>query len=642
MRRALKFGFRLPWLTPRGRPRRRHSAYPLGKADRAFAAEELERWTKSGFIRRVVEAEQGKAPCLSPAFVCWARPTKPRLVVDLRQVNEHLLDIPFKYEALSEFMAALHPLDHLISWDIKDAYHHVYIHPDDRPYLTFTINGAVYEPITMPFGLSLAPWAWTKVMRPVLAYLRRTGFTLMGYVDDHGAAAPGRRPVSKSDAAKGFRAVTLLYEKLGLSLHPEKGERDGAQVMDLLGFTLDTASNAVRLTEGRLCKLRGQAMGLVTAASKNRRWVRRKHLERLAGMVASSNLAVPEARLFARSFYDDLRRSIGSTDCRLTHQSIRDLRYWANFGRAGHGRPIWPQAPSHTLHTDASGAGWGGVLDNKSPARGVFASDEAGWHINVKEVAAIRFSLMSHAPAFAPGSVIKIITDSQVALHVVNALVSRSAPLCAEVRRLHVVAQKLGVTLDAEWIPTAANVWADKLSRTKDSTTWTLDPSYFASLDSVYGPHHVDRFATWRTKQLPRYNSEVLEQGGAPTGPFQLDWADDNNWANPPFAKIPLVLDLIKTQGATATVVVPVWTAQPWWQPALAGASEILYLPRQAGVFFQGADGARRPRPHWRVAALRFTRGWRDPPRPPGHAPQLPSARTLSGPGPAPTPPRIC
>lgn len=93
----------------------------------------------------------------------------------------------------------------------------------------------------MPFGLSLAPWAWTKIMRPVLAFLRRIGFTMMGYVDDHGAAAPGRRPVSKADAAKGFRAVTLLCDRLGLSLHPEKGERHGSQVMDVLGFSLDTA-----------------------------------------------------------------------------------------------------------------------------------------------------------------------------------------------------------------------------------------------------------------------------------------------------------------------------------------------------------------------------------------------------------------
>jgi len=112
---------------------------------------------KAGFIRPLDEVERRSAPCVSSDFMNWVRPHKPRLVVDLRQVNDHLADIRFKYEALSEFMAALVPFEYLISWDIKDAYHHVYIHPDDRPYLTFTIDGRTFEPITMPLGLSDAP-----------------------------------------------------------------------------------------------------------------------------------------------------------------------------------------------------------------------------------------------------------------------------------------------------------------------------------------------------------------------------------------------------------------------------------------------------------------------------------------------------
>lgn len=133
VRRALTFGLSLPQLTPRGRPRRSYRAYPLGKGDEDFAAKELKRLTEAGFIRQLTVHEQEGAPYVSPAFVCWAGPSKPSLVVDLRQVNEHLQDIPFKYEALAEFMASLQPKDHLISWDIKDAYHHVYIHPEDRP-----------------------------------------------------------------------------------------------------------------------------------------------------------------------------------------------------------------------------------------------------------------------------------------------------------------------------------------------------------------------------------------------------------------------------------------------------------------------------------------------------------------------------
>jgi len=548
----------------------------MGSRDGAFVVDESERWTQAGFVRRMTEAEAGATPCVSPAFVSWDRPDKPRLFVDLRQVNEHLRVIRFKYEALADFMSSLLPFDHLISWDIKDAYHHVFIHTNDRPYLTFTVGGHPYEAITMPFGLSVAPWAWTKIMRPVLAALRAAHFQLIGYVDDHGAVTPGRRPVSKRAAAAGFRQVALLYEKLGLKQLPTEGEREGTQQLTLLGYTIDTAANLVSLPDSRVAKLRGGAAAALGAARKNRRWVRRKLLQSVAGIIVSGSLAIPEARLLARSIYDDLDAHPTGGDCRLSHQFIRDLRYWANFGRHGHGRPIWAAPASHTLHTDASSFGWGGVLDGDTPVRGLFTGEPAAWHINIKEVAAIRHTLTALGNRVSTGDRLRIVTDSQVALHVTNALVSRSLALCAEVRRLHAVAQDFGVALEAEWIPTAENVWADKLSRAKESTNWQLDRTSFDALDFKYGPHTVDRFGTACNTLLPHYNSPVQDFRDLPADAFsQQCRGRHSNWINPPFDRIPLVLDKIKTDRATATVVVPVWRAQPWWTPALTVADKV-------------------------------------------------------------------
>jgi len=49
-----------------------------------------------------------------------------------------------------------------------------------------------------------------------------------------------------------------------------------------------------------------------------------------------------------------------------------------------------------------------------------------------------RYSLLSLAAVFSSGDVLRIVTDSQVALNVANALSSRSPALCA--KRLHAVA----------------------------------------------------------------------------------------------------------------------------------------------------------------------------------------------------------
>jgi len=102
---------------------------------------------------------------------------------------------------------------------------------------------------------------------------------------------------------------------------------------------------------------------------------------------------------------------------------------------------IWAAPAAHTFHTDASLFGWGGVLYGETPVRGHFAGAAADWKINVKEVAAIRHTLSGLAERVNPGDRLRVVTDSRVALHVTNALVSRSPALCAEVRRLHALAQ---------------------------------------------------------------------------------------------------------------------------------------------------------------------------------------------------------
>ena len=304
---------------------------------------------------------------------------------------------------------------------------------------------------------------------------------------------------------------------------------------------------------------------------------------------------------------------------------------------------IWAAPAAHTFHTDASLFGWGGVLYGETPVRGHFAGAAADWKINVKEVAAIRHTLSGLAERVNPGDRLRVVTDSRVALHVTNALLSRSPALCAEVRRLHALAQDLGLTLEAKRIPTAQNVWADKLSRAKESTDWQLDRIFFDGLDSTYGPHTVDLLGTACNTRLPHYSSPVLDPPDLPANEFSQPWGGGhNNWINPPFDRIPLVLDKIKTDGATATVILPVWKVQTWWALALAAADEVCYLPRRAGLFFRAPGAAQAPRPHWTVCALRFATGGRAQQRHFGRGRPPPSAGTRLVPGLAAPPPPRC
>lgn len=197
-------------------------------------------------------------------------------------------------------------------------------------------------------------------------------------------------------------------------------------------------------------------------------------------------------------------------------------------------------------------------------------------------------------------------TDSRVATEVINSGSSRSPALMRELRRLHAVTTALGVTLRAEYLPSALNLWADRLSRTRDSTDWALARPAFERLERLYGPHTVDLFATAENAQCGRFYSKFPAPGGAGVDAMRFSWRGDNAWANPPFNLIGPVVDKIVREDATVTLVAPYWPAQPWWPLAVRACTALLPLPVEEGVSRHGSATTPTHRPHWRVVVFRF------------------------------------
>lgn len=56
--------------------------------------------------------------------------------------------------------------------------------------------------------------------------------------------------------------------------------------------------------------------------------------------------------------------------------------------------------------------------------------------------------------------------DNQAVVYVLNAMLSASRPMMLELRKLEVLLSAIGVKLEARWIPSAVNRFADALSRT--------------------------------------------------------------------------------------------------------------------------------------------------------------------------------
>ena len=56
---------------------------------------------------------------------------------------------------------------------------------------------------------------------------------------------------------------------------------------------------------------------------------------------------------------------------------------------------------------------------------------------------------------------------------------------------------KRGIELSVEWIPRHLNERSDYLSRCRDSDDWSVQDWIFQTLDKQWGPHTIDRFASY-------------------------------------------------------------------------------------------------------------------------------------------------
>jgi hypothetical protein len=131
--------------------------------------------------------------------------------------------------------------------------------------------------------------------------------------------------------------------------------------------------------------------------------------------------------------------------------------------------------------------------------------------------------------------------DNQKVCSVMASMTSRSPEMMNELRRLWYVLDTNNVHIRPRYIRYAANTWANKLRRHLDSDDWQLDPSVFHDMNTQFGPHTIDRFASALNTLLPRYNANWLDPSCEAVDYLHLadsSWRE-NNWCNPPWLLLP-------------------------------------------------------------------------------------------------------
>ena len=94
--------------------------------------------------------------------------------------------------AISHARELINSIHYLASVNLSHAYFRIPIHESYRIFLRFIWKEQLYECVCLPFGYSLAPRTFTKVLKPLYSLLRSNGMKVCYYIDDNLIIAPSK------------------------------------------------------------------------------------------------------------------------------------------------------------------------------------------------------------------------------------------------------------------------------------------------------------------------------------------------------------------------------------------------------------------------------------------------------------------
>lgn len=458
--------------------------------------------------------------------------------------------------------------------DLKDAYHLIPVDRQYRKYLRFHFSNQLYEYTCIPFGLSVAPRLFTKILRPVAVVLRAKGHLSNFYLDDilllHKSI--------KGCEGNVFDTINLLTS-LGFLISYEKSNTIPTQMCEYLGFIFNSKKMKISLPvnkRNKISKLIHHAL-----ASSN---ISIQQVAVLIGNLVAASPALAYSQLYTRNLETEKTLALlknhndFSKLMSFSTASTQDLIWWKNNIPIVL-CPIRDDSYDYVLYTDSSKTGWGCACKDKV-TRGFWTSRDRLLHINVLEIKAIYNSLRSLFDLEFERKIL-LRVDNKTAIAYINRYGGCRSTYChewaceiwkwCEVRKNYIF---------ATYIPSKENIVADKASREEiDDTDFYLDQVTYNRVVNVLGLPKIDMFATSLTKKCNRFISWLPDVGSENVDAFTIEWEDDF-YAFPPFALVTRVLKKIRKDRVEGIIIVPNWPAQAWY-PILRSltVSKLVFLP---------------------------------------------------------------
>jgi hypothetical protein len=486
-----------------------------------------------------------------------------RPVINLKPLNKFITTPKFRMASVSTIARIIQPRDWATSIDLKDAFFHIPIHNRFRRFLRFIWKGKAYQFRSTPFGLSTAPYTFTRITRPIMHWCRAKGIRVVFYLDDILILAS-----SAQLAEKHTILLKNMLMRLGFKINTKKSDFNPTQFFTYLGLTWDTINMQVSLPPEKVNELRSTAQNLLSSDRPTSRAI-----QRFLGKANFASIAVPQGRLRCRPLQRVCPKGPANLFRRVTlsPEAQQSLRWWTTLKETS--SPLLLPEPSLTLTTDSSVMGWGATLSNmtisgKWPTKW---QQNRSRHINELEMRAVLHAVQHWPPVMSHKTVQLLADNTATVLYIKKEGGTRSAILSRLTTQILDLCHKHHIALIPSHLPGLANTCSDALSRQKAQDEWHLNPNVAKKIFSILGSPQVDLFASRLTNQVEKYFTlDKEDRSSQGVDAFAHPWQFQVMYAFPP---PPLILQMIqkfRILGGRMILIAPFWTEAPWFQEVIS------------------------------------------------------------------------
>ena len=217
----------------------------LSQSSSPLLREEIVELLKKRAVERV--QNPGTPGFYSRLFLVPKKNGKLRPVIDISLLNHYIHKQHFKMETVKSVRQSIMYNDWAVSIDLTDAYLHVPIHPTSRKYLRFVYNHQVFQFTALPFGMSLSPWVFMKLMNVIAIHLRLRAVSLFPYLDNWLI-----RDLMRNRLIAHTRSTLQMVQNLGFIPNLKKSDMIPTQQFTFIGMEFLTQQKIVRVPADRV------------------------------------------------------------------------------------------------------------------------------------------------------------------------------------------------------------------------------------------------------------------------------------------------------------------------------------------------------------------------------------------------------